>query len=504
MPLKKDLGQWISHFGKSDAPQFKGKSEEERKNMALAAFRAKYGSLNEAYTSATNNELAQYIAALKDELAYYKQKEDTKRIEMTKKDLADVKAELESRRAKKTTMNEAAEEDAVDTITMDIPLFLRMLEFAREDASEDMDLHDVTEKANLLTKDRGILSMKDYNEVVGAAKDVPKGEIKEMDYGSVLMRNLMPGADDLEQYVNILIMDPKIASSSTEQEFRSLLRDKVEKANFLGSKDKISQAAERILAFGNNADRYSNTITRVFNMLKGKSVKEAFSKEYDDDPALKGGQKKLPDALQKSIISKAKKKMEEASDSPAEQAAQAAEEKALLLRRKAIDDKLATIKKGGLTEGREFDYEGSMARTQLFSIIKNSKSLFDQIDDRTQLQGWVQSKLTKAEDYIDAVRTYLEGESLSTTTPLVVSEEMMKDEEGASLNIGDVVKAGDGGIYQVIFSYMEGKPFLVPFDLKKRKPTNLRNRIYFDSDSMIVRKLHKVMPFSATKGGFMK
>jgi hypothetical protein len=357
MPLKKDLGQWISHFEKSDAPQFKGKSEEERKNMALAAFRAKYGSLNEAYTSATNNELAQYIITLKDELAYYKQKKDSKRIDMTKKDLADVKAELEKRRAKRG-VNEASEE-------------------------EETKFH------------------------------------KKLD---TLVHN----------------------------------------------------------TFGKREDE----------------MEEAFSKEYDDDPALKKGQKKLPDALQKAIISKAKKKMEEeiVTDDP---------KKAEDIANKT-GEKVTVVKKGSLQEGREFDYEGSMARTQLFSIIKNSKSLFDQIDDRTQLQSWVQSKLTKAEDYIDAVRTYLEGESLSTTTPLVVSEEMMKDEEGASLNIGDVVKAGDGGIYQVIFSYMEGKPFLVPFDLKKRKPTNLRNRIYFDSDSMIVRKLHKVMPFSATKGGFMK
>ena len=33
-------------------------------------------------------------------------------------------------------------------------------------------------------------------------------------------------------------------------------------------------------------------------------IKEKFSKEYDNNPALKGGQKKLPDELQKSIIDK--------------------------------------------------------------------------------------------------------------------------------------------------------------------------------------------------------
>jgi hypothetical protein len=75
----------------------------------------------------------------------------------------------------KTSMSEAKKEDAVDTITMDIPLFLRMLEYSREDASQDMDLHDVTEKANVLSKERGILSMEDYEEIVGAAKDVKEG-----------------------------------------------------------------------------------------------------------------------------------------------------------------------------------------------------------------------------------------------------------------------------------------------------------------------------------------
>jgi hypothetical protein len=69
-------------------------------------------------------------------------------------------------------MNEAKKEDAVDTITMDIPLFIRILEYSREDAAEDMDLHDITEKAISLGKERGILQMDDYDEIVGAAEDI--------------------------------------------------------------------------------------------------------------------------------------------------------------------------------------------------------------------------------------------------------------------------------------------------------------------------------------------
>ena len=72
-------------------------------------------------------------------------------------------------------MKEAKKEDKVDTITMDVPLFIRMLEYSREDAAEDMDLHDVTEKAISLGKERGILQMDDYEEIVGAAEEIKEG-----------------------------------------------------------------------------------------------------------------------------------------------------------------------------------------------------------------------------------------------------------------------------------------------------------------------------------------
>ena len=75
----------------------------------------------------------------------------------------------------KEKFNEAKSEDKVDTITMDVPLFLRMLEYSREDASQDMDLHDVTEKAIALGKERGILQMDDYDEIIGSAKEIDEG-----------------------------------------------------------------------------------------------------------------------------------------------------------------------------------------------------------------------------------------------------------------------------------------------------------------------------------------
>ena len=64
-------------------------------------------------------------------------------------------------------MNENEEEDVVDTVTLDIPLFIRMLEYAKEDAQTDMDLHDVAEKAIALNKSKEMLSMEDYNTIIG-------------------------------------------------------------------------------------------------------------------------------------------------------------------------------------------------------------------------------------------------------------------------------------------------------------------------------------------------
>jgi hypothetical protein len=64
-------------------------------------------------------------------------------------------------------MNENEEGDVVDTVTLDIPLFIRMLEYAKEDAQTDMDLHDAAEKAIALNKSKEMLSMEDYNNIIG-------------------------------------------------------------------------------------------------------------------------------------------------------------------------------------------------------------------------------------------------------------------------------------------------------------------------------------------------
>ena len=54
----------------------------------------------------------------------------------------------------------------VDKISVDVPLFIRLLEYAREDAKTDMDLHDLTENITKLSETGNILSMKDYASII--------------------------------------------------------------------------------------------------------------------------------------------------------------------------------------------------------------------------------------------------------------------------------------------------------------------------------------------------
>lgn len=57
-------------------------------------------------------------------------------------------------------------DNVVDTISMDVPLFIRLLEYAREDAKTDMDLHNVAEKAINLSLEGSTLTMSDYNKII--------------------------------------------------------------------------------------------------------------------------------------------------------------------------------------------------------------------------------------------------------------------------------------------------------------------------------------------------
>ena len=57
-------------------------------------------------------------------------------------------------------------ENPRDVIKLDVPLFIRLLEYAREDAKADMDLHDVAEKVIAASSKGQVLTMTDYDMII--------------------------------------------------------------------------------------------------------------------------------------------------------------------------------------------------------------------------------------------------------------------------------------------------------------------------------------------------
>ena len=80
-----------------------------------------------------------------------------------------------------------------------------------------------------------------------------------------------------------------------------------------------------------------------------------------------------------------------------------------------------TSKTGLIKHGQSrLDHEVEMARSDLFSAAKNAKKVFNMIKDVSEeegLEGWVQEKIIKSNDYLNTIREYLEGKQLQQEMP---------------------------------------------------------------------------------------
>lgn len=71
-------------------------------------------------------------------------------------------------------LSESVEHNPTDIVRLDIPLMIRLLEYAREDAKTDMDLHNVAEMLINLSADGKTLTMDQYDQIVGDQKLLPQ------------------------------------------------------------------------------------------------------------------------------------------------------------------------------------------------------------------------------------------------------------------------------------------------------------------------------------------
>ena len=74
------------------------------------------------------------------------------------------------------------------------------------------------------------------------------------------------------------------------------------------------------------------------------------------------------------------------------------------------------LKENDVEDVAHQDHEVSMAKSQLLSSVKSATRIAKNLQDRSEqegLEGWVASKLTMAEDYLQAVADHMDGQEIN-------------------------------------------------------------------------------------------
>lgn len=116
--------------------------------------------------------------------------------------------------------------------------------------------------------------------------------------------------------------------------------------------------------------------------------------------------------------------------------------KSKLLKKGAIkemddDTDIAAVDQG------EYDREGDMAREQLHTVMDAAKELHSILDADENLPEWVQSKITKALDYLDTARDYVKASDAENGEQQPVAEKAVSKAQRAAAGIAYAAKKGD-------------------------------------------------------------
>lgn len=116
---------------------------------------------------------------------------------------------------------ELTEADKADIISLDIPLMIRMLELAREDVKDDMELHKITERL-IEIRNKGTLTMSDYDFIAGIKK--LKEEIEGMAEGR--MKDIATNSSENKRLNKLTSLDRFRAGAAAREKKHSDIEKK--------------------------------------------------------------------------------------------------------------------------------------------------------------------------------------------------------------------------------------------------------------------------------------
>ena len=96
-----------------------------------------------------------------------------------------------------------------------------------------------------------------------------------------------------------------------------------------------------------------------------------------------------------------------------------------------------------LTDKGEYDQEGDMAKDQLHTLVKAAKELHGILADDDNLPEWVQSKITKALDYINSANNYMDQEKHDADSAEPVAEKAVSKAQRKAAGIAYAAAKGE-------------------------------------------------------------
>ena len=203
-------------------------------------------------------------------------------------------------------------ENPEDVIRLDVPAFLKFMEYAREEAANDEALHDVTEKLVAASADGKVVTMKDYEKMMGekteeeeesaTPTDIDKSEITKKGNVEVYESNKSKSLGQFiseatgDKYVVVYVKNNGelgVALKDHEMDAYHLL-DQVKNAKGVVANIPVSQAdINKTLT---HADDAKKVMKKKLNDLKKKKMAAEEKKKMEtEDKGFPGYDQKKPE-----------------------------------------------------------------------------------------------------------------------------------------------------------------------------------------------------------------
>ena len=306
-------------------------------------------------------------------------------------------------------VKEEEQPDVIDIVTLDVPLFIRMLEYAKEDAADDMDLHELATKTIALSKQKGILSMEDYDALIPT--EVPIDENLDDQAKAYWLELLKKGKID------------KLPDNPKEAFLKQMMDDEIQH-------DKEKLRRERGL------EEDYNSMMEIKTFKKGDELKI-----------------KLPNGKEFDVVFDAYSKQDGVAFGKFKDENGEYDVKPF---------NLSSVLNEDLDVGHQDD-EPNMLKSELVRAGKMIQMLYQKIDNYDRMGGevdfpqWWQAKIIKANDYLDSAFDYIDGEEKVAQIDAIMGTMM---EEKAPLNIGDIIN--HKGVEKKVVRISGNRVFLQP------------------------------------------